>query len=178
MTICVLQSWVMQLPMMQQSVLIAAIRGPDGVSKYTKAKALMKWYRRCVMISSFDKKALDRPDYPGGGSFTGPSFEVEIDDAGRPHYVENWEDKMEIPVQDFLRAVDELPHHYNTHFMHGAQILGYKHPDQRIRVFWRSVYERLVKDLCLRPEGEADMDMRLGDNRDAWLAHSDVAKIA
>lgn len=178
MTTCVLQPWVMALNMMQQSVLIAAIRGPDGVSKYTKTKALMKWYRRCIMLSSFDKRVLDRPDYPGGGSFTGPSFEAERDDAGRPVFVDNWEARMEEPVQDFLRALDELSYHYNTHFMHGMQVMGYKHPDKRIRAFWYSAYQRMVNDLCLHPETEQEMDVRLGDDRAAWLSRSDVAKIA
>jgi hypothetical protein len=68
---------------------------------------------------------------------------------------------------------DELPAHYTTHFMHAAEILGYKHPDAQIREFWFDVYERLVHALHVWPETEAQMDARLGDNEGDWRARGD-----
>jgi hypothetical protein len=69
------QAWVSQISIMQQSVLLSAIRGPDGVGKFHKCKPLIRWYRRCVLISAFDGCVIDHPFAPGGGSFTGPVYE-------------------------------------------------------------------------------------------------------
>lgn len=56
-----LQDWVINLPLMQQSVLISAIRGPDGVAKKHKCKPLVRWFRRCVLVSAFDGAAITDP---------------------------------------------------------------------------------------------------------------------
>lgn len=155
----VLQDWVHGLSFMQQSVLIAAVRGPDGVKKDHVAKVLCRWLRRSFLISAFDGRALTMPDEPGGGSFTGPLVGFEsIDDA----------------VSEYLRTVDELPHHFQLHLMHAAQILGYKHPDEWTRSRWRWTYERLVNDLHLLPESEEAMDRRLGDVEHNWRAAEEV----
>src|SRR5262245_28467293 len=47
----VLQDWVQERPFMQQTVLLTAIRGPDGIAKYSSVKLLLRWYRRCVLLS-------------------------------------------------------------------------------------------------------------------------------
>ena len=57
---CVLQDWVLELTMMQQSVLIAAVRGPDGIAKNHVAKLLLRWYRRCILKSAFDQAVIDK----------------------------------------------------------------------------------------------------------------------
>lgn len=62
----VLQNWVTDLTFMQQTVLISAVRGPDGLRKDHPVKILLRWYRRCILISAFDKKALTDPFYHGG----------------------------------------------------------------------------------------------------------------
>jgi hypothetical protein len=72
-------------------------------------------------------------------------------------------------VQEFFDHADELPKHYLVHLMHGAEILGYKHPDTQIRRLWREFYLRAVEDLHLAPETEEQMDKRLGDwGREHW----------
>jgi hypothetical protein len=166
----VLQEWIFALPMMQQTVLLTAIRGPDGVPKYGAVKMLLRWYRRCVLLSAMDGRALTDPWENNGGSFTGPSI-------GRPKEMETWEMYMNEHVDQYLRESDAIPHHFQMHFMHAVEILGYKHPDPRISLWWRSVYERLVNDLHLRPESEKEMDLRLGDSRSGWLARADRATI-
>ncbi len=162
----VTQKWTHRLPLMQQSVLLTAVRGPDGISKYNSVKLLLKWYRRCILVSAFDKKVLDHPGSEGGGSFTGPSLNKKED---------NWQKWMDLIVDEYLRSVDALPSHFQTHFMHACEILGYKHPQEEIREWWYYVYLRLVHSLHLRPEPEEDMDKRLGDNRVEWLSYSDRA---
>lgn len=164
----VTQEWVQQLSFMQQSVLLTAIRGPDGVEKNHGAKAILRWYRRCVLFSAFDSSVagqpvrLTTPYFPGGGSFTGPSVKAD------GHLTLN--DALHDVVKAYLDSLDALPHHYQTHMMHAAQIVGYKHDIPEIREWWASFYMRLVKNLHLRPESVEDMDKRLGDAEGSWRA--------
>ena len=155
--------------MMQQTVLLTGIRGPDGLTKYGSVKMLLRWYRRCVLLSAMDGKVLPNPYDNNGGSFTGPSLGVQI---------EAWEVGMNTHVDAYLRDQDAVPHHFQAHFMHAAEILGYKHPDERVRAWWNAVYERLVNSLHLHPETEAELDERLGDNRAGWLKRADTATVA
>lgn len=157
---------------MQQTVLIAAVRGPDGLPKYGSVKMLLRWYRRCVLLSSFGGAVLWDPRQEGGGSFTGPSIPNQSEFVGN-----TWHKEMHRIVGSYLRELDAVPHHFQLHFMHGAEILGYKHHNQYIRKFWSEVYSRLVNDMHLRPETEEDMDSRLSDNRESWLARNDVATV-
>lgn len=168
---------------------------PAVTQEWTHALPLMQ---QSVLLSAFDGVALETPWELGGGSFTGPSCDevgpiadgpfidsVSIrrgdrlveswDNLRKPSFAEQLEFGMATAVDDFIRAGDELPHHYYTHFMHAAEVLGYKHPHQDIRAFWYSVYERLVHALHLYPESEAQMDARLGDTIDGWRARSDKA---
>jgi hypothetical protein len=78
-------------------------------------------------------------------------------------------------VSQYLQCVDELPHHFQLHFMHAVEIIGLKHPDELIRMWWHGVYERLVHDLHLWPETEEQMDARLGDEIAGWAARADEA---
>jgi hypothetical protein len=162
----VLQDWVEDLTLMQQSVLITATRGPDGLPKDHISKLLIRWLRRCYLKSAFDKKALSDPCYTGGGSFTGPSL---LED-----HISNWESGMSKLLDEYLKVVDEIPHHFQLHFMHAAEILGYKHPDQRIRHWWRYTYFRIVNDLHLFPEPVDRMDQRLGDKERTWRQAEEV----
>lgn len=168
----VMQDWVCALSLMQQSVLLSAIRGCDGISKYHKSKHIVKWYRRCVLISAFEGKALTSPDQPGGGSFTGPiiSVPIEATDEERGLIVET---ALQKAADSFLDSRDELPAHYQTHFMHAAEIIGYKHPNKEIAGFWNRLYIRMVHAYHLWPETEEQMDQRLGDNMMTWLDRAD-----
>lgn len=165
----VVQEWIYSVPMMQQTVLLTAIRGPDGLPKYGSVKMILRWYRRCVLLSALDGKVLVNPYDNSGGSFTGPSLSAPI---------EKWEGGMNTHVDAYLRELDSIPHHFQMHFMHAAEILGYKHPDNRVRAWWNSVYLRLVNDMHVHAETEIEMDGRLGDNRTGWLARSDHATTA
>jgi hypothetical protein len=161
----VMQEWVSRLPMMQQTVLLTAVRGPDGLPKYHPAKFVLRWYRRCILLSALDGKVLTDPADKNGGSFTGPSVESPAD----------WPFEMDLRVTEYLRSLDEVPHHFQMHLMHAVEILGYKHPDEDVRGWWHLVYLRLVHDMHLWPETEAQLDQRLGDSREGWLARGDVA---
>ena len=148
----VLQSWVESLTLMQQSVLITAVRGVDTLTKYHVSKYILRWYRRCILLSAFDQCVLDDPHDPRGGSFTGPIEAVSLDKLGS-HY---------------LVSVDEVPHHFHLHLVHAAEILGYKHPDEETRKWWHRFYAAAVSDMHLNIETEEELDKRLGDNLEDW----------
>lgn len=166
----VTQPWTHDLPMMQQTVLLTAVRGPDNVAKYETVKYLLRWYRRCVLLSAMDGRVLADPHENNGGSFTGPSYYPNKYAPDEP-----WEKPLGDVLDGYLRSLDMLPHHFQMHFMHAAEIVGYKHPDERIRYWWHHCYVTLVKDLHLEPESCEQMDARLGDNRKGWLAANNPA---
>jgi len=155
----VLQDWTTDVTFMMQSVLIAAVRGPDGIRKDHPVKVLCRYLRRCFLICAFDGAVRWSPYESGGGSFTGP---LNLQGLG-PN--EGHLDKF---IEIYLHHVDELPHHFQLHLMHAAEILGYKHPDDDVRKFWRTFYFAIVNDAHLKPEPEEAMDRRLGDTEKAW----------
>ena len=152
----VIQPWVHDLTYMQQSVLLTAIRGPDGITKEHPAKEVLRWFRRCVLLSAFDGAVLADPYVEGGGSFTGPANR-DIDEIGT----------------DYFHHVDEMPHHFQMHVMHAAQIVGFKHPEPSIREWWDRFYRYAVNDLHLFPESEEQMDRRLSDSELSWREAED-----
>lgn len=154
-----LQDWVMELTVMQQSVLMAAVRGPDGIRKNHPVKVLMRWYRRSFLISAFERVAMNDPYSPGGGSFTGP--------LAHGHRIETY-------ATEYLEYVDELPHHFQLHLMHAAQILGYYHPIMSTRNFWYSFYASIANDAHLRVEEKKQHERRLGDNEAQWREAEEV----
>lgn len=162
----VIQEWTQTLPLMQQTVLLTAVRGPDGIAKYSSVKMLLRWFRRCILVSALDGKVLTDPCDPSGGSFTGPSSGASAS---------KWELALNGYVDEYVKELDALPHHFQLHFMHASEILGYKHPDDRIRAWWHGLYLRLVNDMHLCPEPEDVMDDRLGDTRAGWLRRADPA---
>lgn len=157
----VIQPWTHELSFMQQSVLIASVRGPDGIRKDHPVKVLCRWLRRSFLLSAFDKRALLNPYEKGGGSFTGPCKTEEVRD-------------LEHAKELYFRSVDELPHHFQLHLMHAAEILGYKHPDRLVRDWWHTFYLEAVNDMHLFPESEELMDKRLGDTEKEWKAREVV----
>lgn len=169
-TLDVLQPWVRELSMMQQTVLLAAIRGPDGIYKDHMVKVLLRWFRRCVLYSAMDHRILSDPFMLGGGSFTGPFRPTFKKKTGT---METFDQQRE----EYLRHVDELPHHFQLHLMHAAQIVGYKHPDRKIAKWWLDFYHMIVNDAHLFPEHEAAMDKRLGDNEADWRAREVVTAL-
>lgn len=146
----VVQYWVEDLPLMQQSVLLSAVRAPDGISKGHPAKFLWRWLRRCFLIGSFERRILATPEEEGGGSFTGPI--ADIDEAVRRYFYE----------------VDSVPFHGHMHLIHAAEILGYKHPDLVTRAWWLDFYMEAANDVHMECESEEAMDYRLSDDEKKW----------
>jgi hypothetical protein len=167
----VLQEWTRKLTRMQQTVLLTAVRGPDGLPKYGGVKMLVRWYRRCILMSSLDNCVLMTPFDKRGGSFMGPSY----DGHSNEHLGRTWMASMNDVLSMYLKELDAIPHHFQLHLMHAFEIVGYKHPDQTIRIWFNDAYRRLVYDMHLEPETEERLDFRLSDNRDNWLSTADIA---
>lgn len=164
------QDWVTEISIMQQSVLFAAVRAPDGIRKNHPVKVLMRWYRRCVLVSAFDGKALLNPFEKGGGSFTGPFTEFHARDALGQRFdpSESLRTVFNSMRGEYLHYVDELPHHFQLHFMHAAQIVGVHHPNEWVRSWWKEFYLMIVNDAHLHPETDEEMNRRLSDNPALW----------
>ena len=151
----VFQDWMFDLPMQQQSVLVLACRGPDGIAKFHPTKEIVARYRATVLKAAY----LGRPMRVDEGDDT--TFMTLRYFSSHGH----WSNLLHA----FFDHVDSLPHHYYMHLMHGAQIAGHKHPDLQFRVRWNEFYLRCCHDLHLYPESEAQMDERLGDwGRQHW----------
>lgn len=181
---CVLQDWVCELPYMQQGVLVSSIRGADGVVKNHPSKSLMRWLRRCILKSAFDKAVIDNPYHPGGGSYTGPSFDLNdtrfsnlvkysaTDNNERGFVVMevDWEKAMDIVVKEFMDSQDSLPLHFYLHVVHASSIIAYQHSDERIRNWWSHTYNRMAHDMHLAPETKEQLNARLNDDENVWKA--------
>lgn len=150
--------WCLALPVQQQSVLLLGARGPDGIAKAHPAKRIQRAYRACVLVAARYGRCLEWAEKAD----TFMCLSEFSDSAAWTHAVE----------QFFLHA-DDLPHHFYMHLIHGAEILGYKHPDDRFRLRWSQFYDQAVKDFHLTPETEVQMDARLSDwERKHWQAPS------
>lgn len=145
------QEWQYALSVQQQSVLLMACRGPDGMRKSHPAKALIQAYRACVLNAASTGKPLH-------AGWVGDTFMNLTLLISPPAWAE--------AVRAYLHDVDEIPHHYHLHLLHGAQVLGYKHPEVHVRACWLDFYLGGVADMHLYPESETEMDLRLNDFAD------------
>jgi hypothetical protein len=162
------------IPFMQQTVLMGIVRGPDSIPKYHAVKPILRWYRRCLLLSALDGSVLDNPYDPRGGSFTGPSitFPVDTDDLLTNPV---WWNPMQRAFDAFMATMDEMPIHFWLHMMHAVEIMGVHHSDPDIARWWRYCYERMVHAMHVYPESPEQLNLRLGDTREGWIARSDPA---
>lgn len=160
--VSVFQDWYAHLPMQQQSVLVLACRGPDGIAKFHPCKDIVARYRACVLKAAH----LGRPMHIDEGDDT--TFMTMIKFSDDAHWL-----KL---VEDYFNHVDSLPHHYHMHLMHGAQIIGYKHSNPLVRRRWFHFYGAACRDLHLNFEEEDEMDQRLSDwHRQYWQLEKKAA---
>jgi hypothetical protein len=140
---CVLKDWVFGLPYRQQSVLLSALRGCDTARKDDPSKFVTRALRT-LLLNNAD---------PSNTFMVGDG----VPDADY--------------VKTFLWDLDSYPMHFVAHIMHAAEIVGYKHPEERdplkyesenVKKWWANFYLDLVKALHLNPETEAQLDIRLG----------------
>lgn len=151
--------WCRALPLQQQSVLLLAARGPDGIAKAHPAKEVHRAYRGTVLMAARYGRML--------------AWGEQADSFMTLHVIAN-EGLWDAAVAAFFRHSDDLPHHYLMHLYHGAAIIGYKHPhESTFGVAWRRFYLAGCRDLHLNPETEEQLDARLNDwGQEEWASVS------
>lgn len=144
----VVRPWLSRLTYKQQTVLLSAIRGCDGVPKEDPSKQLVRALRQTVLRDAV-------PDQSGDGKFM--------------------REVSEKRVQEYLKNPDAYPMHWLVHFTHAVEIIGYKHPDEQTREWWYGLYLDIVDMLHFNPETEREMDERLEDGVETtcWKSYSE-----
>lgn len=138
---CVVQEWLaFNCTLKQQSVVLSALRGCDGISKEDVSKQLTRNMRATFLYPCNDRAMKVSHDHFMKGTVT--------DDT----------------VKLFLSNLDPYPVHWLMHFMHAAEIIGYKHPDTETRKFWYDLYHAMVRKLHFNPETKEQCDRRLSDD--------------
>lgn len=146
--------WSRTLPLQQQSVLLLAARGPDGIPKSHACKDVQRAYRGTVLVAAKYGRELNWGE-------RGDTF-MTLDGIADASL---WQSIR----QGFFHDVDQLPHHFVLHLLHGAEILAYKHPDRWHREAWWLFYTDGCDDMHLVPETERAMDRRLNDwDQEYW----------
>ncbi len=137
----VVQDWISYLPFTQQAVLLVALRGPDGMTKWNGCKKMTFFIRGVILHAAYPNYD---DSYPESFCFMRCDY-----------------NNFNTDLQQFFREVDEMPHHYLMHTLHAAQIIGYKHPDPYIASLFGEMYLKGCKDFHMNAESVEDMDKRL-----------------
>jgi hypothetical protein len=116
-----------------QSVLMSALRGCDTARKDDVSKHVTRAIRPIVCN-----------DADPTNTFMGTTIPSEK------------------AVEQFLWDLDSYPMHFVAHTMHAAEIIGYKHPEKSIRIWWLGFYRNVVRALHVNPETKEQLDVRLG----------------
>lgn len=132
----VVQDWVNGLTWKQQTVLFCALRGCDTAEKNDPAKAIIRNLRGTVLHNA--------------GTPSGEFMQY-----------------TDVDLVDFTKNnLDAYPIHFILHVAHAAEIIGYKHPDLRVKGYWKNVYVSVVHAFHMNIETEEQMDYRLRDGVD------------
>lgn len=143
MTTTVVQDWLSNCTLKQQTVLLCALRGCDGVSKEDPSKTFVRQYRRLIL----------RDAGPPDADF------MKFYDPSDRGYKMSFHDLVGV----FASDIDHYPMHWLMHFIHAMEIVGYKHPDTTILGQAHYFYITLADALHLTIETEEDLDERLAD---------------
>lgn len=133
----VIHDWVCELPFMQQALLMTAMRGPDGCSKYNSAKIMVQYLRGVVLKPAEDIKGNE-------DTFMWVDFE---------HFEEHF--------KVFFKDTDGYPMHFLMHLIHAAEVVGYNHPEVRIKELWFRFYIKSCKSFHMNIESKEQMDKRM-----------------
>lgn len=134
----IVQDWAAELGLRHQGVLMAAIRGCDSAEREDDFKWLSRFYRACVL-----KAHCKDPR-------NAVSFMLWCDD----------EDLFKQRASFVVKSFDHYPVHFLLHFIHAAEICGYKMPGPQ-GAWWKWFYLRMVTKFHMNPETEVELDARL-----------------
>lgn len=136
----VLHTWVEGLTFQMQALLLTAMRGPDENNKYNAAKGLIRYLRGVVIKPAGVTNGLNDNDFMWGDY-----------------------DQFAKYAEQFFSDHDEYPHHFIMHLVHCAEVVGYKHTDSTIRLYWIHFYHSACDAFHMNPESEEQLDERLND---------------
>lgn len=142
----VLQNWVMELPLREQGTMMTAVRGCDSEPKtwsrtgvaYSPGRRLTSFIRHCFMNPA-DPREVDHEE--GAFMMSTPPIPFKPSEFGH------------------------LPEHWYAHAMHALEVIGYRHPNEQIRLIAEGMYIKMVHNLHLNPETKEQMIKRLSEDR-------------
>ena len=133
----VVRTWVSACTFKQQTVLLTALRGCDGLPREDPSKLLTRELRNVVLRCA---------------------------DTREPKFMVNPAGAVELARMRLLADLDRYPMHWLMHFTHACEVIAFRHPDEAMRFYWFSLYEAIVHGLHLNTELPHQMDNRLADN--------------
>lgn len=141
----ILQTWVTELGLRHQGVLLTVIRGCDDAPKHDPSKL----FTRCV------RDMILRP-------FCGDPSKAQtfIEHVGA--------DELARRFDAFRKNLDHYPHHYVMHVIHAIEIIGYHYPGPVVADPWLSMYQRLCHGLHVNPETKEQLDDRLNADEETF----------
>lgn len=136
---CILHGWILTLPLQMQFTLLLAIRQFDLADSCDSSRIIIHEYRKLI-LKEFN-----------------PTTPVE-------------ELNSETQDRDFRKAIlkwiNDL-NKYNLNFinaiMQSSAIIGYKHPEVKIRRKWFDIYTKIAQRLNIHIETENDLNIRFGE---------------
>ena len=128
----VVQDWLSYVNFMQQTVVLTAIRGVDGVPKDDPTKDILKALRKDVLKNADPSTTYMNKPRPDPEQLT-----------------------------FFFARIDHYNIHWFSHFLQAAEVIGYKCPDVEKANYWLRVYIMGCQALHHNPETEGQMDARL-----------------
>lgn len=146
----VLQTWVCDIPMRQQGVLVIALRGPDGVRKEDAAKPLVRTLRALVLNSGREMKPMEKGMNWKADPFMSMSW-ISDDSA--------W---LKVGL-DFFAQWDAYNVHFLQHLIHAFAVVGIHHPDIQIRENAWYFYCHACHVLHVHNETKEEIEYRLRD---------------
>lgn len=135
----------MDLPLRMQGVMMSATRGCDVTEKPREAgegpieRHLVAWLRYCFMVPADERETLVK------GAFIRPD----------PPHIKRWK----------ASEMGHLPQHFYAHLMHAFQVVAFRHPDPQVGLTAYEIYEKMVHNLHLNVEPEAQFTVRLIEDR-------------
>lgn len=136
----------MELPLREQGTMMTAVRGCDSEPKqwtstgvaYSPGRRLTAFIRWCFMVPA-DPREVDSQE----GAFM-----------------------MSTPPEPFKPSeFGHLPQHWYSHVMHALEVIGYRHPDENIKIVANDLYIAMVHNMHLDCEPKGNMIHRLSEDR-------------
>ncbi len=131
----VTQEWIDILTLKQQTVLLSALRGCDGVAKHDISKKFVRKFRSTILINAENTNNAE-------------FMKDEVTDED---------------IYTFTKQPDTYHFHWLMHFIHAVEIIGYNHPNKEISEWWKSFYYKLSDMLHMNPETKEQNNKRLID---------------